>query len=73
MKEKIENFIKTKNPNFDGGAIFGNNGIDSVGFLELLSFLEDELKIELDFSEYDPVEFGTLNGLYEIIKKENLK
>lgn len=73
MKEKIENFIKTKNPNFDGELIFGSKGIDSVGFLELLSFLEDELQIELDFSEYDPVEFSTLSGLCEIIKKESLK
>lgn len=73
MEEKIESFIKTKNPNFSGDLIFGKNGIDSIGFLELLGFIEEELGIELDFSEYDPKDFSTISGLCQIIKKETQK
>lgn len=69
-KDMIIKFMISKNKNFTGDNIFGQNGIDSIGFLELLSFLEEEFKIELDFSEYDPKEFSTISGLSNILQKE---
>lgn len=40
---------------------------DSMGFLQLVATLEDELEIEIDLSEYSPEEFTTYGGLISII------
>ncbi|MBF0198759.1 MAG: acyl carrier protein [Planctomycetes bacterium] len=43
--------------------------MDSVGFLEFISELETELGISIDFSELDPSEFSTINGLEKHLSK----
>ncbi|MGD9125200.1 MAG: phosphopantetheine-binding protein [Desulfarculaceae bacterium] len=37
--------------------------LDSLGFVQMLMAMEDEFDLELDFSELDPEEFTTLEGL----------
>ncbi|MGD8564656.1 MAG: acyl carrier protein [Desulfarculaceae bacterium] len=37
--------------------------LDSLGFVQMLMAMEDEFGLELDFSELDPEEFTTLEGL----------
>ncbi len=41
---------------------------DSIGFLELIASLEDELEIEIDLSEYSPQEFTNYGKLKKIIE-----
>ncbi|MBD5164694.1 hypothetical protein [Helicobacter sp.] len=43
--------------------------IDSMGFLELLNFLEQRTGAELDFSTFDLEDFATLEGLIATIDK----
>lgn len=43
--------------------------IDSMGFLELLNFLEQRTGAELDFSAFDLDDFATLEGLITTIDK----
>lgn len=40
---------------------------DSIGFLQLVAVLEDELDTEIDLSEHSPEEFTKYVGLIEII------
>lgn len=42
--------------------------IDSVGFLELVSKVEEEFKIEMDFESADPDGYTTLSGFIHCIK-----
>lgn len=37
--------------------------IDSMGFLELIAAIETQFDLNVDFSDIDPSEFTTLNGL----------
>lgn len=69
IKQIILNFFKECNKKCEDGKLFGNDGLDSIGFLELLEFLEEKICIDLDLSEYDPEEFSNLEGLCEIIRK----
>jgi acyl carrier protein len=42
---------------------------DSMAFMQLLTHIEDELSIEIDFSELQPEEFTKLKSLRELISK----
>jgi acyl carrier protein len=46
--------------------LFNAGVIDSMGFLELVASVETEFGLEIDFSEMDPAEFTTLEGLVEL-------
>ena len=52
-KQIVLEFLKDYNKECKDGNLFGNDGIDSIGFLELLGFLEDRLGVDLDLSVYD--------------------
>lgn len=66
IENLIYDFCKSKNSLYEDGNLFGNEGIDSMGFLELLNTLEENLGIDLDLSDYDPLEFSTQKGLAKI-------
>lgn len=54
--------------NIDPQASIIKSGVlDSLKFLELLSFLEEKYSIEIDFEEEDPDIFTTFMGLSQII------
>lgn len=41
--------------------------LDSFGFLEFISEIEDEFDVEFDFGELDPSEFTTIASLVDYI------
>jgi acyl carrier protein len=64
---RIRSFIETKFrpqtsvPSFDRDTpLFSSGIVDSFGVLELISFLEDAFKIDLDPSQHDIEEFDTV-------------
>lgn len=40
--------------------------LSSLGFISLISDIEDEFGIEIDFDNYDPSKFNTFTGLIDI-------
>lgn len=49
-----------------------NQGIlDSISFLEFIVEVEANLDVELDFSELDPTEFTSIEGLYKLLINGN--
>jgi acyl carrier protein len=40
--------------------------LDSVGFVELIVFIESQMSCHLDLTDVDPSEFTTVNGLCRI-------
>ena len=50
-------------------SLFTQQIIDSMGFLDLLSYLEDNLEVELNLAQYDPKQYTSISGLTEIIGK----
>lgn len=64
---RIRTFIETKFrpqasvPGFDRDTpLFSSGIVDSFGVLELIAFLEDAFKIDLDPSQHDIEEFDTV-------------
>tara|TARA_B110000858_G_C17685939_1_gene418909 strand:+ start:505 stop:753 length:249 start_codon:yes stop_codon:yes gene_type:complete len=73
IKDLLFTFIKRKNKKikiFDVNTNFIENEIiDSIGFLELILYIEDHYKIEIDFGDLDPSEYTSINNLSNIIYK----
>jgi acyl carrier protein len=44
--------------------------VDSLGFLELVTTLEDELGIELDFEDMEPEQLTTVGPLVEYVARQ---
>jgi|TARA_Y100000310_G_C20544040_1_gene744729 acyl carrier protein len=78
IEKKVKEFLLNKlNKSFEIKGLMLNNKmhntnlfelgvLDSIDFLELIASLEIEFDIEINFSEIDPLVFGTLNGLAKI-------
>ena len=47
----------------DDFSLLESGVYDSLGFVELISALEDEFGVQMDFSDSDPEELMTLGGL----------
>ncbi|HEX7131032.1 MAG TPA: phosphopantetheine-binding protein [Iamia sp.] len=47
----------------EGFHFFDSGLLDSFGFINLLTDAEEEFSVEVDFTELDPEEFSTLDGL----------
>ncbi len=70
IKQEILDFLNTK------GILLRNNieqtntfdVLDSMGFLELLSYLEQKHDAEIDLSEFDVEEFSCFAGLIGLIE-----
>lgn len=45
---------------------------DSLGILQLITRLEDELGVTLDLSEYSPAEFTNYRKLIDILEGDNV-
>lgn len=48
--------------------LFTTGAFDSLGFVSLVTSIEQEFDVELDFSELDPEAFTTLGGLAEVVQ-----
>ena len=78
IEKKVKEFLLKKvNKSFEMKGLMLNNKmhntnlfelgvLDSIDFLELIASLEIEFDLEIDFSDVDPLVFGTLNGLAKI-------
>lgn len=44
--------------------------VDSLGFIDLLEAIENQLGLEIDLSEADPEIFTTLSGLIDTLSPE---
>ncbi len=71
IEQEILEFLQEKGITFEGDLQSKNTFevIDSMGFLELLNFLEHRTGAELDLSALDLEDFVTLGGLVESIEK----
>lgn len=73
LKTKISKFLQERflvdfNKNADGDTdLFKNGFIDSFGFMELVSYLETEFKIEYQPEELLLGQLNSLNGLVESV------
>ena len=58
-----------RNPEEASGGVEGSTDLlatgvlDSIGFIELLTFLENEASCTIDLAELDPEDFVTVEGL----------
>lgn len=71
IQQMLLEFLGEKGITLDGNLEEINTFevIDSMGFLELLNFLEQRKGVELDFSDLDLEDFATLGGLVKSIEK----
>ena len=71
IQQMLLEFLGEKGIAFDSDFQSANTFevIDSMGFLELLNFLEQRKGVELDFSDFDLEDFATLGGLVKSIEK----
>lgn len=71
IKQEILGFLGEKGIALEGDLQSANTFeiIDSMGFLELLNFLEQRTGAELDLSALDLEDFATLGGLIESLEK----
>ena len=71
IEQEILEFLGEKGIAFEGEIQSANTFevIDSMGFLELLNFLEQRTGTELDLSALDLEDFATLGGLVKSIEK----
>ncbi|WP_273212521.1 MULTISPECIES: phosphopantetheine-binding protein [Helicobacter] len=71
IQQMLLEFFGEKGIAFEGEIQSANTFevIDSMGFLELLNFLEQRTGTELDLSALDLEDFATLGGLVKSIEK----
>ena len=71
IQQMLLEFFGEKGIAFDSDLQSANTFevIDSMGFLELLNFLEQRTGTELDLSALDLEDFATLGGLVKSIEK----
>ncbi|HEY2923321.1 MAG TPA: acyl carrier protein [Candidatus Binatia bacterium] len=64
-----EQFPRTKNLK-DEQPLLGGGVIDSLGILEVVTFLENEFKITVADEELLPANFGSVRDLAEFVRKK---
>jgi acyl carrier protein len=75
MKEQIREFVyKTtfsdpKKVN-DATLLFDEGIFDSMGLLNLISFLEEDFSVKVDDSELDATNFGSINAIVSFLEKK---
>ena len=78
LKKKIEDFIKenfpaAKKKNIDWQTSLLETGIiDSLGVLEIVNFIDEELDIEIDEDDLMPENFETIQAMAEFISKKKV-
>lgn len=76
MKNKVLEIVllQLKNKNIqtiaEDVSLISSNYLDSLEFIELIATIENEFKIDVDFSEIDPVEMTTVTGIISYIESK---
>jgi acyl carrier protein len=73
MKEQIkkyiiENFMYGEGSLTDDQQLFESGIIDSLGFIKLLSFIDEEFKISIDMSEVTMENFQSVDEIVKTIE-----
>ena len=75
MQDKIKSYIESKfNVKFDGESLsmdsdlFESGIVDSVGVIELVSFIEQEFEVRLNDEDLMSVKMTTISGIKELIQ-----
>ncbi|MBN1972124.1 MAG: acyl carrier protein [Sedimentisphaerales bacterium] len=67
----IENILFGEQKSIDIDADFQENGIlDSIGFLEIITFIEEKYDIRIEDNEVIPENLGTLRNISCFIEKK---
>lgn len=67
--EKKANQLGIENEIFDDNYfIMGSGILDSLDFITLITDIENEFGVNVDFSDEDPEVFSTLSGFIKCIK-----
>lgn len=76
LKQKIKEFVR--NSTFDENSrinddtmIFKEGILDSMGLVTLISFLEEEFKIQTEDSDLVEENFETINAIADYIARKN--
>lgn len=75
MKQQIHEFVcKTtfSDPNKinDETLLFDEGIFDSMGLLNLISFLEEDFNVKVDDSELDAANFGSINAITSYLERK---
>jgi acyl carrier protein len=75
MKDKlrkfiIDNFMFGEGSVEDDKSLFESGIIDSLGFIKLLAFIEEEMKVPIDMSEVTVDNFQTINNMVKTIESK---
>lgn len=75
MKDAVRNFIVTTFMHGEGALddddqIFEKGIIDSLGFIKLLSFIENRFKVSIDMSEVSMDKFGSISDIVRTIESK---
>ena len=75
MKEQIRDFVcrttfsDPKKIN-DGTLLFDEGIFDSMGLLNLISFLEKDFSVKVNDSELDAANFGSINAISSYLERK---
>lgn len=75
MKEQLKKFIIDtfmygKGTIDDNEPLFESGIIDSLGFVKLLAFIDETLKVHLNMGDITIEKFGTINQMTETIESK---
>ena len=78
MKEQLKKFIINslmygKGSIRDDEPLFETGIIDSLGFIKLLSFVQDKLNVPIDMSEVTMEKFSTINDIVKTLERKMQK
>lgn len=78
MKEQLKKFIINsfmygKGSISDNEPLFETGIIDSLGFIKLLSFVQDKLNVPIDMSEVTMEKFRTIDDMVKTIESKMQK
>jgi acyl carrier protein len=78
MKEQIkkyiiETFLYGEGSLEDDDQLFESGIIDSMGFIKLLSHIEETFKVSIGMDEVSMENFGTVNDIMEVINQKMKK
>lgn len=70
LDEAIGNQLSTSVYEIDENADFFDNGLDSIGFINVIIALENEYDIFIDQDELDLKQFSTVKNIREFIESK---
>jgi acyl carrier protein len=74
VRDKVREFLAQQivlgDQELDDDTPLLNGLVDSVGLMELVSFIEGEFSLEIDFSEVEPKNFRTVSDIARFVSEK---